>query len=107
MRVRCFTVEPQSERPNGNSLRPEDWALVSYRNDIFEMPDDAGAAAITRQLGKYMDARRRFVVYVREDSPNYAHEIVTARVPVSRRTKALKLWCLGHINIHNDELREG
>lgn len=104
MRIRCFAIEPLSEKPNGNSLQKKDWAMVSYANDIFEVPDDAGNADITRRLVKYIKPGRLYTLFVREDEPNRAHEIISS-VPYSRRTRALKLWCLGNIELRNYALR--
>lgn len=55
MRIRCFAIEPLRSKPNGNSLRKGDWAMVSYANDIFEVPDASGDADITRKLIKYIN----------------------------------------------------
>lgn len=104
MRIRCFAIEPLRSKPNGNSLRKGDWAMVSYANDIFEVPDGAGNADITRKLIKYIKPGRLYTLFVREDAPNSAHEIVSA-VPYSKRTRALKLWCLGNIELRNYALR--
>lgn len=104
MRVRCFAIEPLCKKPNGNSLRKGDWAMVSYANDIFEVPDNAGNADITRKLLKYIKPGRQYTLFVREDTPNSAHEIISS-VPYSKRTRALKLWSLGHIELRNYALR--
>lgn len=104
MRIRCFAIEPLRSKPNGNSLRKGDWAMVSYANDIFEVPDASGDADITRKLIKYIKPGRQYTLFVREDEPNWAHEIVSS-VPYSKRTRALKLWCLGNIELRNYALR--
>lgn len=104
MRIRCFAIEPLRSKPNGNSLRKGDWAMVSYANDIFEVPDASGDVDITRRLIKYIKPGRQYTLFVREDEPNRAHEIVSS-VPYSKRTRALKLWCLGNIELRNYALR--
>lgn len=104
MRVRLFTMEALRPHVNGNSLRKGDWALVSYANDVFEVPDDAGNAEITRRMQKYVRPNSRYLLFVREDSPLDGHELI-APTPQSRRTRALKMWCLGHVELRNYNLR--
>lgn len=102
MRVRLFSTQRLNEKANGNSLRPSDWALVSYINDVIDVPATANGADICREVSKIMGKGRVFTVYVREDSPNYAHEIISPRTTYGARTRALKMWCLGSIQLRKE-----
>lgn len=105
MKLRLFSIVRKHDGYiNGNSCNPRDWDLVSYRNDVVDVPalDDAALALRAASLA---GRDKSVCLYVLDTNPAEAREILSERIPYATRTRALKLWCMGAFTIYSS-LRE-
>lgn len=106
MKLRLFSIVKKHDGYiNGNSCNPKDWDLVSYRNDIVDVPDALDDAALALRAASLAGRDKSVCLYVLDTNPAEAREILSERIPYATRTRALKLWCMGAFTLYNS-LRE-
>ena len=104
MRVLLLTMETLEDRAAYHPRSLRGLVLRGYRNDVVEIPDDTAENRVAMALQQYATRKTPYVLFVRFDRPDTAYELASRYTSARVRTKALKLWSHGDLEL-STELR--
>lgn len=99
MKVLLLTMETLEDRAAYHPRSLRGLVLRGYRNDVVEIPDDTPKNRVAMELQRFATAKSPYVLFVRFDEPDTAYELASRYTSARVRTKALKLWSHGDLDL--------